>query len=229
MRFSTDADALRRAFDVIADALIVVAALVGATLALGQSFAGVGWVLVSLAGLTGQLVWTWSQQQGPWSPMGRAVVLRSAAAVSTAVCLTIAGGSLAHALGAALAASVLVGSIVMEPFVGRAARFKVPLAVRLPGLPTPRERRDLGWLTVIFSIGATFVGLLTAVLGVTAWLWLAVADRRGAAGADRRGRRTEQSTVRAPAADLSSRKRSLATRPTSSSTPPGRTTPRTRS
>src|SRR4249919_3497300 len=122
MRFSTDADALRRAFDVIADALIVVAALVGATLALGQSFAGVAWVLVSLAGLTGQLVWTWSQQQGPWSPMGRAVVLRSAAAVSTAVCLTSAGGSLAHALGAALAASVLVGSIVMEPFVSRAAR-----------------------------------------------------------------------------------------------------------
>ena len=76
------------------------AALVGATLALGQSYAGVGWVLVSLAGLTGQLVWTWSQQQGPWSPMGRAVVLRSAAAVSTAVCLTIAGG-VAHALGAA--------------------------------------------------------------------------------------------------------------------------------
>ena len=95
--------------------------------------------------------------------------------MSTAVCLTIADGSLAHALGAALAASVLVGSIVMEPFVSRAARFKVPLAVRLPGLPTPRERRDLGWLTVIFSIGATFVGLLTAVLGVTAWLWLAVA------------------------------------------------------
>ena len=97
MRFSTDAAALRRAVDVIGDALIVLAALVGAALALGQSFAGVGWVLVSLAGLTGQLVWTWSQQQqGPWSPMGRAVVLRSAAAVSTAVCLTIADGSLAH-------------------------------------------------------------------------------------------------------------------------------------
>ena len=137
MRFSTDAAALRRAVDVIADALIVVAALVGAVLALGHSLAGVGWVLVSLAGLTGQLIWTWSQQQGPWSPMGRAVVLRSAAAVSTAVCLMITREGVAHALGAALAASVLVGSIVMEPFVAgrRGSRCRWPF-----GCPACRPR-----------------------------------------------------------------------------------------
>src|SRR3954454_8325125 len=117
MRSSTDADALRRAFDVIADALIAVSALVGAALALGHSSAGIWWVLISLAGLTGQLTWTWSQRHGPWSPLGRAVVLRSVAAVATAVCLTISRDGVGQALGAALAASVLVGSIVLEPFV----------------------------------------------------------------------------------------------------------------
>ena len=95
--------------------------------------------------------------------------------MATAVCLTMSRDGVGQALGAALAASVLVGSIVVEPFVARAARFKVPLAVRLPGLPTRRERRDLGWLAVICSVGATAVGLLGSVLGAPAWLWAVVA------------------------------------------------------
>ena len=101
-------------------------------------------MLISLAGLTGQLIWTWGGQRGTWSPLGRAVALRSVAAVATAVCMTIIWPRSRMPSAPPLAASVLVGSIVMEPFVARAVRFKVPLAVRLPGLPNPREQRDLG-------------------------------------------------------------------------------------
>ena len=77
-------------------------------------------------------------------------------------------------LGAALGAAILVGSIVVEPFVARATRFRVPIAVRLPNLPTRRSLRDLGPLAVAASAVATIAGLLLAALGASSWWWAVI-------------------------------------------------------
>ena len=80
---------------------------------------------------------------------------------------------LQQAVGAALDAAILVGSIVVEPFVARATRFRVPIAVRLPNLPSRRPLRDLGPLAVAASAVATLAGLLLAALSASSWWWVA--------------------------------------------------------
>ena len=79
------------------------------------------------------------------------------------------GGS---ALVAVLAVLVLVGSVAAEPLIARAVRFSIPLAVHLPGLPTRRERRDLGWVAVSCSLVVTAAGAVMVLLGLPTWLWL---------------------------------------------------------
>ena len=174
MRFSPSGSTWRRIVDVAADALIVLLALVGVVLALGGSPGGIAWVLASFLALAAQLVQTRLERDPGWSPLGRAVVLRSFAVAATGVCLAPPGTESDSSLVATLGAAILVGAIVVEPFVARSVRYTVPVAVRLPGVPVPRTRRDLGPLTVVLSIGAGALGLLVGLLGVSPWWWVII-------------------------------------------------------
>ena len=169
---------LRRVLDVVIDAVLVVLALVGVLSVLTGSAWGLVWLALGLAGLAAQLGQSRLQQGPGWSPLGRAQVLRAAVLSGTAVALATragAGSSTGQVLGAVLAGAVLVGSLVGEPFVARAVRFKIPVAVRLPGLPAVPTYRDLGPQAVVASLVATALGLLLAALDASSWWWLAIA------------------------------------------------------
>ena len=170
MRFSSST-AASRVVDVILDCLIVLLAFIGVVLALGGSAWAPLWVLLSVLGAAGQFVQTALERAEEWSPLGRSLVLRGTAAAATAVCLAAAVPSRSQALGAALGAAILVGSIAVEPIVARATRFKVPIATRLPNLPTRRPMRDLGSVAVAASAVGTTAGLLLAALGASSWWW----------------------------------------------------------
>ena len=173
MRFSRSA-AAKRVVDVVLDCLIVLFAFVGVVLALTGSRWAPLWVFVSVLGMAGQLVQTALERTEEWSPLGRSLVLRGTAAVATAVCLASSEPGRQQAMGAALGAAILVGSIAFEPVVARATRFKVPIATRLPNLPTRRPLPDLGPVSVAAGAVATIMGLLLAVLGASSWWWAAI-------------------------------------------------------
>jgi CDP-glycerol glycerophosphotransferase (TagB/SpsB family) len=174
MRFSSPS-AAKRVVDVVLDCLIVLLAFIGLVLALAGSRWAPLWVLISVIGMAGQLVQTALERTEDWSPLGRSLVLRATAVGATAVCLATSVPVRPQALGAALGAAILVGSIVIEPFVARSNRFKVPVATQLANLPTRRPLPDLGPLSVATSAVATLVGLLLAVIGASSWWWVAVA------------------------------------------------------
>ena len=163
----------RRAVGLLLDIAIVLLALFGVHQALaGSPLAGL-WVGLGL-GLLG-LVLLQGEQVEPAvpGPLGTAAVPRGSLAVATAVCVASAGEwATGHALLAAFGGAVLVGFIVVEPFVARAARFVVPTAVRLPGVPSRRSRPDLGPLAVVASVVACAAGLLLAAAGQHAAWWV---------------------------------------------------------
>jgi CDP-glycerol glycerophosphotransferase (TagB/SpsB family) len=170
MRFSSPS-AAKRVVDIILDCLIVLLAFVGVVLALAGSRWAPLWVLISVLGMAGQLVQTALERTEDWSPLGRSLVLRTTAVAATAVCLATSVPNRPQALGAALGAAILIGSIVIEPFVARSTKFTVPVATQLPNLPTRRALPDLGPLAVAASAAATVVGLLLAAIGASAWWW----------------------------------------------------------
>ena len=170
MRSSSSA-AGKRVADVVIDCLIMLLAFAGVVLALAGSRWAALWVLFSVLGMAGHLLQTARDRPEDWSPFGRSLPLRACAAAATAVCLVTSVPGLQQALGAAIGAAILVGSIVVEPFVARATRFRVPIAVRLPNLPSRRTLRDLGPLVVAASAVATVAGLLLATVGASSWWW----------------------------------------------------------
>jgi CDP-glycerol glycerophosphotransferase (TagB/SpsB family) len=170
MRSSSSA-AGKRVADVVLDCLTVLLAFAGVILALAGSRWAPLWVLFSVLAMAGHLVQTARERTEDWSPFGRSLALRACAAAATAVCLVTSVPGLQQALGAALGAAILVGSIAAEPFVARATRFRVPIAVRLPNLPTRRPLRDLGPLSVAASALATVAGLLLAAVDASSWWW----------------------------------------------------------
>ena len=170
MRSSSSA-AGKRVADVVLDCLIMLLAFAGVVLALAGSRWAALWVLFSVLGMAGHLLQTARDRLEDWSPFGRSLPLRASAAAATAVCLVTSVPGLQQALGAALGAAILVGSMVVEPFVARATRFRVPIAVRLPNLPSRRPLRDLGPLAVAASAVATVAGLLLGTVGASSWWW----------------------------------------------------------
>jgi CDP-glycerol glycerophosphotransferase (TagB/SpsB family) len=173
MRFSSPL-AAKRVVDVVLDCLIVLLAFVGVALALVGSPWAPMWVLISVVGMAGQLVLIALERTEDWSPLGRSLVLRGAGAAATAVCLATTVPGRPQALGAALGAAILIGSVVVEPFVARTTRFKVPVASQLPNLPTRRPLPDLGPLSVAASAVATLLGLLLAAVDASSWWWAAI-------------------------------------------------------
>lgn len=173
MRFSSPS-AAKRVVDVVLDCLIISLAFIGVVLALAGSRWAPLWVLISVIGMAGQLVQTALERTEEWSPLGRSLVLRGTAMAATAVCLTTSVPGQQQAWAAALAAAILIGTIVIEPIVARATRFKVPVATQLPNLPTRRPLRDLGPLSVAASTVATLAGLLLAAIGASSWWWVII-------------------------------------------------------
>ena len=213
MRFSSSS-AAKRVVDVVLDCLIVLLAFVGALFALAGSPWAPLWVLGSVLAIAGQLVQAALERAEEWSPLGRSLVLRGTAVAATALCLASSAPGRQQALGGAVAAAILVGSLAVEPIVARATRFRVPIAVRLANLPTRRSLRDLGPLAVAASAVTTVAGLLLTALGASSWWWavislLAVApvamlavDGRGKIVLARRLRRLVPRAVAAYAPDF---------------------------
>ena len=167
--------AAKRVVDVVLDCLLVLLAFVGLVLALAGSPWAPLWVLAAVLGTAGQFIQSARERtEDYWSPLGRSLVLRGTTATATAVCLATSVPGLQQALGAALGAAILVGSIVVESFVARATRFRVPIAVRLPNLPTRRPLPDLGPLAIAASAVATMAGLLIAALDASSWWWAVI-------------------------------------------------------
>src|SRR5689334_13772527 len=98
---------LRSIVDVVLDTVIAVLAVGGGLLALAGSWSGAIAVAVALILIVGQLIWTYLEREAAWSPLGRSLALRAAAAGAVAICLARTNGSPAHAVGAGLAAGVL--------------------------------------------------------------------------------------------------------------------------
>jgi CDP-glycerol glycerophosphotransferase (TagB/SpsB family) len=173
MRSSSSA-AAKRVVDLLLDCVIVLFAFVGVVLALADSRWASLWVLVSILGIAGRLVQTALGGAEEWSGLGGSLVLRGTAVAATAACLATATPGRQQALGAALGAAILVGSIAVEPIADRATRFKVPIATRLPNLPTRRPLPDLGLVAVTASAVATIAGLLLAALDASSWWWVVI-------------------------------------------------------
>jgi CDP-glycerol glycerophosphotransferase (TagB/SpsB family) len=172
MRFSSPS-AAKRVVDVVLDCLIVLLAFVGAVLALAGSRWAPLWVVISVVGMAGQMVQTALERTEDWSPLGRSLVLRGTAVTATAVCLATLVSGRQQALGAALGAAILIGSMAIEPLVARSTRFRVPVATQLPNLPSRQSLPDLGPLSVAASAVATLLGSLLATIGASSWWWVA--------------------------------------------------------
>jgi CDP-glycerol glycerophosphotransferase (TagB/SpsB family) len=173
MRSSSSA-AARRVVDILLDCIIVLFAFVGVVLALAGSPWAPLWVLVSVLGITGRLVQTALGRAEEWSALAGSLVLRGTAVAATAACLATSTPGRQQALGAALGAAILVGSIAVEPIADQATRFKVPIATRLSNLPTRRTLPDLGLVAVAASVVATIAGLLLATVDASSWWWVMI-------------------------------------------------------
>src|SRR4029453_2930555 len=103
MRFSSPS-AAKRVVDVVLDCLIVLLAFIGLVLALAGPRWAPLWVLISVIGMSGQLVQTALERTEDWSPLGRSLVLRTTAGAATAVSLATSLPGQQQALGAALGA-----------------------------------------------------------------------------------------------------------------------------
>jgi CDP-glycerol glycerophosphotransferase (TagB/SpsB family) len=166
--------AAKRVVGILLDCAIVLFAFVGVLLALAGSPWAPPSVLVSVLGIAGRFVQTALGRAEKWSALGGSLVLRSTAVAATAVCLATSTPGRQQALGAALGAAILVGSIAVEPIADQATRFRVPIATRLPNLPTRRPLPDLGLVAVAASAVATIAGLLLAVLDAASWWWVVI-------------------------------------------------------
>ena len=172
---SSSSVAAERLVDLLLDCIIVLFAFVGVVLALADSRWAPLWVLVSILGIAaGRLVQTALGRAEESSALGGSLVLRGTAVAATAACLATSTPGRQQALGAALAAAILVGSIAVEPIADRATRFKVPITTRLPNLPTRRPLPDLGLVAVAASAVATISGLLLAALDASSWWWVVI-------------------------------------------------------
>jgi len=179
-----------RVVDLVTDALLALLAVCGAVLLLAGSDVGLLALAVAQLGLAGQLLWQ-RRRRGPgWSPLSSAQVLRALVAAGTAVAVVagttrpgaagplpgdpLPAASSAAGLVAGVAAAALIGALVAEPYVARAVRFQVPVAVRLPGLPAAPPVPDRGPQAVAASLVAVAAGLLVALLGASPWWWLLI-------------------------------------------------------
>ena len=167
---------LRRLTGVALDALLVLLAVGGVLVLLAGSRWGLVALALGLVGLTAQLTAGWRRPAARRSGLGRAPVTRVLVVAGVAVAFVPDPGSTqgASAWGAGLAAALLVAGIVAEPFVARAAAFRVPVAAHLPGVPEQPRYPDLRPHTLLASLLACAVGLVLAAAGGPGWAWLLV-------------------------------------------------------
>lgn len=179
----------QRYVDVVVDTLIVAGAVLGAASALafdgpadGRALAGrtsapllqgVALLAITLLALVARMVLGLRLLRRP--VLGSALVSRTIVVCGTAVLLSRQASGPLSVVAAALGAAMLVGEIVAEPYLRRAARFVPPLAANLPGIaPAPRPR-DLNLWLVSVSFCAVSAGLLLATAHWSPWWWVVAA------------------------------------------------------
>ena len=169
--------AVRRLGGVAADAVLALLALGGILLLLRGRPLGLALLAVALVGAVAQLTAGWRRPAARPTGLGRAQVLRALVVGGAAVAFVPDPGAApaGTAWPAGVAAVLLVVALVAEPFVARAAGFRVPVAAHLPGVaPVPRHP-DLRPHALLASLAAAGLGLLLAGVGAPAWSWLLVA------------------------------------------------------
>ncbi len=166
-----DNPAGRRLADLLVDAAATTAAVAGLLLDLSGREVGLLLVLVAVVVVSARLVVLTVEPGSGRSPLGRLVVVRATPMAAVAAVLGDRGPGTAAEL-AGLAAAVLLGCLLAEPLVARAARFRVPVTARLPGVPAAPTSPELGPLAVGLSQAATAAGLLVVLLGGSVWWWV---------------------------------------------------------
>jgi hypothetical protein len=158
---------------VVADSTAVMLTLVGVLMLLAGSRWGLAALAAGLLGAGAQLTLGWRHRAARRSGLGRSLVLRATVTAGTAVAF-VAGPDIGAAatLAAGGAAGLLVAALVAEPFVARAAAFRVPVAAHLPGVPPVPSYPDLRPHAVLASLGAGVLGLVLAAARASAWWWL---------------------------------------------------------
>jgi CDP-glycerol glycerophosphotransferase (TagB/SpsB family) len=174
-----DADQqLQRYSEVAGDAFIVVLSVLGAL----ASVDGSGWSLPLLAlavlGLAGWLgvghrLWQRSMLGSALAPR-TLVIVGCGTALSHGMAPTGGPFQPSQVIGAVLGAALLVGGVVGEPYLRRAARFQPPVVANLPGITPIRPGTDLSVAVGLSSLAACLVGLVWSALGLSSWWWVLV-------------------------------------------------------
>ena len=155
------------------------------------------------------------------------LVQRAFLAAATALALARSGAGPAHNLAAALGLAITVAAMLYEPYLRRRVSVDFPVVAHLPGVEQPPPARDVSGAMFIADLVVLAAALLLAALNASAWWWLPLVSvlivTRVRVARDRRTRaeRLEQLMAALPRAVAKYA-------PSSRSTPPGRTTPRTR-
>jgi hypothetical protein len=158
---------------VAVDAAAMTLALVGVLVLLEGSRWGQAALGLALVGVAVKLTAGWHRPASRRSGLGRSPVLRAAVVAGTAVAFVAGSASETSAvLAGGTAAVLLVAALVAEPFVARAAAFRVPVAAHLPGVQPVPTYPDLRPHAVLASLAATALGLVLAAAGMPAWWWL---------------------------------------------------------
>ncbi|WP_375432129.1 CDP-glycerol glycerophosphotransferase family protein [uncultured Friedmanniella sp.] len=167
----------QRVVETAVDTVVAILALTGTWLVLTGRGSGLALLAAAAAGVALHL-----RERRPtasrWQPLGVAPVLRGLTIAGAAVALVVrqdSAGSGGIVVGI-LAAAIVGGSLVAEEYIGRSARFRVPVVSGLPGTESPPPpNRDLGPLAVLASVAATLAGVALAWARASPWWWVALA------------------------------------------------------
>ncbi|GAA1430836.1 hypothetical protein GCM10009616_16460 [Microlunatus lacustris] len=165
----------RRTWQLLLDVLATLLALSGLLLDRAGEPAGALAVLAAVL-VVALRVGLLARGRAPgWSPLGRLLALRALLPVVLGTLLALRAPGTAGEVTALAATGVLLGCLTLEPVLARAARFTVPVAVRLPGLPPAPTSPPLGPTAVVGASVAVAAGVLVALLGWSPWWWLGCA------------------------------------------------------
>jgi len=165
----------RRAAELAGDSLIVGTTVLGLVTARAGERAGSLILGLALGGLVVRLLLDRPPGGRSTLPLGTRVTLRALVITATGVVLSASRPSPGQALVAAVATALLVGLLVSERLLSRAARFRPRVVAHLPGVPPSPSHRDFRGAVVWASLAVTAVGVALAVLGGWAGWWLAAA------------------------------------------------------
>ncbi|SDS65974.1 CDP-glycerol glycerophosphotransferase, TagB/SpsB family [Friedmanniella luteola] len=162
----------RRARELLLDVLAAVSGVGGLLLDRAGEAAGALAVLGAVLAVTLRIALLARGRAAGWSPLGQLMAVRAVPPAVLGALLALRADGPAEVVAAVAGAGVLLGCLTVEPVLARAARFTVPLAVRLPGLPAAPTSPPVGPLAVVTASVAVAAGVVVALLGLSPWWWL---------------------------------------------------------